>query len=173
MLRGAAAGYAVVSTFLLAGSAAAQEEPSAAPPASAPTSLAPVTVACSSSPGERRHCAADTSNGVVLARSRGEAPCLLGKSWGYDDKGVWVSDGCSGEFVVGRPVSEEAEKAEAAKKPIEHIPNLGFRLYEGEKGQIYMRLFSYVRYLNQKGLDASYTDSSATPRRCRSARTSS
>lgn len=40
----------------------------------------------------------------------------------------------------------------------EHIPNLGFKIYEGEKGQIYMRLFSYARYLNQKGLDATYTD---------------
>ena len=29
-------------------------------------------------------------------RSSGESPCLLGKTWGYDDKGVWVSDGCSG-----------------------------------------------------------------------------
>lgn len=40
----------------------------------------------------------------------------------------------------------------------EHIPNLGFKIYEGDKGQIYMRLFSYARYLNQKGLDATYTD---------------
>ncbi len=26
-------------------------------------------------------------------------------------------------------------------------------------GQIYLRLFSYARYLNQKGLDPTYTDS--------------
>jgi hypothetical protein len=32
-------------------------------------------------------------------------------------------------------------------------------LYEGEKGQIYFRLFSYARYLNQRSLDASYVDS--------------
>jgi hypothetical protein len=121
-------------------------------------------LACSSKPGERQDCGADTSAGVALVRSTGEAPCLLGKTWGYGDRGVWVSDGCSAEFFVGisekkpgaaKPeVVTEAEK----KKFLEHIPNLGFRIYDGDKGQIYMRLFSYVRYLNQKGLDPSYVD---------------
>ena len=40
------------------------------------------TVTCSSKPGERSSCAADTSKGVVLLRSTGDAPCLPGKSWG-------------------------------------------------------------------------------------------
>jgi Protein of unknown function (DUF3011) len=118
---------------------------------------APLTVACSSKPGERNHCAADTSKGVVLARSHGEAPCLLGKSWGYDTEGVWVSDGCSAEFLVRGDVPASTEE-QKKQKPLEHIPNVGFLLYDGEKGQIYMRLFSYVRYLNQKGLDPTYTD---------------
>ena len=43
-------------------------------------------------------------------------------------------------------------------KPPEHVPNAGFLLYDGEKGQIYFRLFSYVRYLNQRNIDATYTD---------------
>jgi hypothetical protein len=115
-------------------------------------------VSCSSKPGERQHCAADTSKGVALAASSGEAPCLLGKSWGYDDEGIWVSDGCSGEFVVGAELPEPAAKKEPETKGPAYIPNAGFRLIEGEKGQIYVRLFSYVRYLNQKGLDPSYTD---------------
>jgi hypothetical protein len=78
---------------------------------------------------------------------------LLGKTWGYDDTGVWVSDGCSGEFVAGQ-TTQEAEK----EKPLEHIPNLGFLLYNGEKGQIYFRLFSYARYLNQLSIDPTYTN---------------
>jgi hypothetical protein len=122
-------------------------------------SLPVVTVACSSRAGERTRCPANTSHGVVLARSRGEAACLLGKTWGYDDGAVWVADGCSADFVVGER-STEAVKTPAGKvESPEHTPNVGFRLYEGEKGQIYMRLFSYVRYLNQKGLDPSDTDS--------------
>src|SRR5262249_43751210 len=112
-----------------------------------------VTVTCSSKAGETVHCDANTSRGVVLARSIGEAPCLLGKTWGYDDKGVWVADGCSAVFVVGSSLPPEIAAAVTKKKALEHIPNLGFRIYDGEKGQIYVRLFSYVRYLNQKGLD--------------------
>jgi len=111
-------------------------------------------VTCASKIGERQSCPADTSNGVILANSSGESACLLGKTWGYDNHSIWVSDGCVGEFIV-KGVS--TEKPEKKGKP-EYVPNAGFLLYEGEKGEIYMRLFSYVRYLNQKGLDPNYTD---------------
>ena len=113
---------------------------------------------CESSAAERQVCPGETSAGVALIRSTGSAPCLLGKTWGYDDEGVWVSDGCSGEFVVGRAPAATVEK-DARKKSPEHIPNRGFRIYEGEKGEVYVRLFTYLRYLNQKGLDPTYTDS--------------
>ncbi len=118
-----------------------------------------VTLTCTSQTGERQHCAADTSKGVVLARSTGEAPCLLGKTWGYDDSGIWVADGCSAEFVVGQASQEATVQTEPERKPPAYIPNAGFLLVDGEKGEMYVRLFSYVRYLNQKGLDPSYTDS--------------
>ena len=84
--------------------------------------------------------------------------CLLGKTWGYDDMGVWVADGCSAEFVVGVSGQTAPPQPAAKKSSPEYIPNLGFRLYEGEKGQIYMRLFSYSRFLNQKSLESTYTD---------------
>ena len=64
--------------------------------AQAPT----MTVACSSEAGERQHCPADTSAGVLLARETGHVACLLGRTWGYDATGVWVMDGCGGEFLV-------------------------------------------------------------------------
>ena len=38
------------------------------------------------------------------------------------------------------------------------MPNAGFLLFNGEKGQIYFRLFSYARYLNQRNLDESSVD---------------
>src|SRR5215813_3062254 len=60
------------------------------------------TVTCSSREGERQNCPADTSAGIALQRSLGPGECLLGKTWGYDDKNVWVSDGCSGEFLLGQ-----------------------------------------------------------------------
>jgi hypothetical protein len=119
------------------------------------TSTSQPVLSCVSNPGETTRCPGDTSAGVVLVRSSGAAPCLLGKTWGYDQTSIWVSDGCGGEFIVG-----QAAPQETPKKPLEHIPNAGFRLYEGEKGQIYFRLFSYARYLNQRNLDATYTDAS-------------
>jgi len=118
--------------------------------------LAPLAnVECASKAGERQACRADTSRGVALLRSTGTAPCLLGKTWGYDDTGVWVSDGCSAEFIAG---VVERDGPEEKAKPFEHIPNVGFLLYDGEKGQIYFRLFSYARYVNQRSIDDSYVD---------------
>jgi hypothetical protein len=121
------------------------------------------TVTCSSQErGDRQHCAADTSAGVALQRSFGASECLLGKTWGYDDMGVWVADGCSAEFIVGASGQTEPPQSTvqpaAKKRSPEYVPNLGFLLYEGEKGQIYMRLFSYARFLNQKSLKSTYTD---------------
>jgi Protein of unknown function (DUF3011) len=115
------------------------------------------TVTCSSKGTEREFCAADTSKGVILAKSVGSAPCLLGRTWGYDDKGVWVSEGCSAVFIVGPQTAVQPEPTRT--KPMQYIPNAGFLLVEGDKGEMYVRLFSYVRYLNQKGLDPAYTDS--------------
>jgi predicted porin len=36
-----------------------------------------------------------------MLRSTGDAACLLGRNWGYDDQGVWVSEGCGGDFGTG------------------------------------------------------------------------
>ena len=131
----------------------------ASPPAASTANGQPAApqsrITCTSNPGEREHCAADTTAGVALVGSIGTAPCLLGRTWGYDDTGIWVSDGCSGEFIAGQAVQEEVTK----RKPLEHVPNVGFLLYSGEKGEVYFRLFSYVRYLNQRNIDPSYTDS--------------
>lgn len=60
---------------------------------------APLT--CSSEPGERKFCPADTSAGVALGLQTSTRACLLGRTWGYESGGVWVSDGCSGEFILG------------------------------------------------------------------------
>jgi hypothetical protein len=49
-------------------------------------------------------------------------------------------------------------QATTEKEAPAYVPNAGFKLFDGEKGQIYMRLFTYVRYLDQDGLDPSYTD---------------
>jgi hypothetical protein len=75
-----------------------------------------VTLVCESKAGERNVCPGDTSAGVALMKSTGLAACLLGKTWGYDDAGVWVTDGCSGEFQLGRQTVAGAP-AQAAPAP--------------------------------------------------------
>jgi hypothetical protein len=140
-------------TVLVAGRLHAQEASSESASGAADQPAAANRVTCESRPGERQHCPADTSAGVILLRSMGTAPCLLGRTWGYDDAGIWVSDGCSAEFVAGQVAAEQTRK-----RPLEYVPNAGFLLYTGEQGEVYFRLFSYARYLNQRNLDASYVD---------------
>src|SRR5262245_47342851 len=113
-------------------------------------------VACSSQLGQRIQCAVDTSAGVALVRSRGAAPCLFGDTWGFDASGIWVSDGCSGVFLVGRV--SQVQTTEVKQSAPAYVPNAGFLLFDGEKGQVYFRLFSYARYLNQRNLDSTYVD---------------
>ena len=45
-----------------------------------------------------RYARPHTDNGVALLS--GSPACVLGKTWGYDDEGVWVADGCSAAFVL-------------------------------------------------------------------------
>jgi predicted porin len=87
-------GGAVSAAFFLGGPAAAQTV---------------ATVTCTSEPGQRLECPADTSGGVALERQTGTAECLLGVNWGYDTTSVWVSDGCGGAFTLGRAVRPDEE----------------------------------------------------------------
>ena len=107
-------------------------------------------VVCGSKPGERQTCAADTSNGVALVRSVGPGACELGRTWGWDAAGIWVSEGCGGEFALGRK-----EGASFGT----YTPGGGFKLADTEHGDLNFRLFAYVRYLNQMRLDETSTDS--------------
>ena len=84
---------------------------SASPAPDGAPQAAPASVPCESQLGQRIVCVADTSAGVVLVKSSGSAPCLLGKTWGYDNTSIWVSDGCAGEFVIS------AGAAQALAKP--------------------------------------------------------
>jgi hypothetical protein len=105
-----------IATVVTAATAAAQDPLAGAASAGGRRTA---TIACSSQPGERQHCPADTSAGVLLTRESGEIACLLGRSWGYDAVGVWVMDGCAGEFLVAgaagaAPSSPEPAPAAAA-----------------------------------------------------------
>lgn len=59
------------------------------------------TVTCESNDGNERFCPADTRGGVILSAQLSKAACRQGVSWGYDDRGIWTSNGCRARFTTG------------------------------------------------------------------------
>jgi hypothetical protein len=58
-------------------------------------------IACASSNYERRFCPSDRRiAGARLVEQRSRAACVQGRSWGFQDDGIWVSQGCNGLFAV-------------------------------------------------------------------------
>ncbi|WP_394541304.1 DUF3011 domain-containing protein [Lysobacter enzymogenes] len=60
------------------------------------------TIRCESDGGRQQYCDADTRGGVRLNRQLSKSSCIQGRSWGYDRRGVWVSQGCRADFEIGR-----------------------------------------------------------------------
>ncbi len=149
-----------MATMLLAGLSLASlnaQAPATPPPP-------PGTIVCASPTEERHHCAGDTSAGVVLAKSTGPAACLLGKTWGYDDQGVWVSDGCSGEFLTGAAAAAQAatgtpsEPTDRIESWGEFSPGNGFLVGRGSAGELAISAYALARYLNQMPATDTFTD---------------
>lgn len=65
------------------------------------TVAAGTRVTCESQNEAMNRCAADTFNGVALARQISNSMCVRGQTWGYDSNGIWVTKGCRAEFVLG------------------------------------------------------------------------
>lgn len=59
------------------------------------------TFECKSSGYQPTYCRVDTRSGITLIRRISDADCIQGRSWGFDDRGVWVSDGCQARFALG------------------------------------------------------------------------
>lgn len=55
---------------------------------------------CESNDGRARSCPLDVRGEVRLVRQLSRAPCIEGRSWGQDRRGVWVDHGCRAEFEV-------------------------------------------------------------------------
>ena len=58
-------------------------------------------VRCESPRGARNQCRVDVRGGVRLLRQLSSTSCVQGRSWGYDRGGIWVSQGCRGDFEIG------------------------------------------------------------------------
>jgi len=63
-------------------------------------SSAEETVRCESLDNGYKRCPADTRGEVQLLEQLSDTTCREGENWGYDRRGIWVDQGCRGEFVV-------------------------------------------------------------------------
>ncbi|HEU4624899.1 MAG TPA: DUF3011 domain-containing protein [Steroidobacteraceae bacterium] len=61
------------------------------------------TVSCSSDDGRRKECDADL-RGYSLrdVDQASRTDCVVGRNWGYDERGVWVTEGCRATFHFDR-----------------------------------------------------------------------
>ncbi len=59
-------------------------------------------IRCDSRGLGHNYCRVDTEGKVELINRHSVFSCHEGRSWGYDDRGVWVDRGCSATFRVGR-----------------------------------------------------------------------
>lgn len=58
---------------------------------------------CESIKQRTSYCEIDARGGVELVDQLSRAACIEGQTWGYDRRGVWVSQGCRAEFIVHSP----------------------------------------------------------------------
>ena len=111
-------------------------------------------MACASKLGERQYCPADTSKGVALGEIQRGRPLPARQDVGLRRRGrLGVGRVQRGVRGRRRRWRRSSRRPSPERKPLDYIPNAGFLIVDSEKGEMYVRLFSYVRYLNQKGLD--------------------
>ena len=60
-------------------------------------------VTCESKNNTRTRCGADTRYGVQVGRQLSDNACVINETWGFDQRGVWVTKGCRAEFILGTP----------------------------------------------------------------------
>ena len=76
------------------------------------------TISCNSAPGdtEKHYCEADTRQGAHLVKQTSTVDCVEGKTWGWDEEGIWVNKGCGGQFALGK--AEATIEAKPEHPPI-------------------------------------------------------
>ena len=83
-------------------------------------------ITCESISNDRHSCDADTRGGVRLVRQESNSDCVAGRTWGYDDLGIWVSGGCRAVFEVnraydGRPAYNDSPPPQSYNPPARRV----------------------------------------------------
>ena len=76
------------------------------------------SVACSSDDGRRAECAADLRGYVVRdVDQSSRTECVVGRNWGYNDRGVWVDDGCRATFMFDKARGGDHPRSYGYREP--------------------------------------------------------
>jgi hypothetical protein len=59
------------------------------------------TIRCSSDNGKRNWCNIGNARDAQLVRQVSGSPCVRGSTWGIDQRGLWVDNGCRADFAIG------------------------------------------------------------------------
>lgn len=84
-------------------------------------SFAENTITCESQNGHTNRCRANTSGGVALVTQLSKAGCYQGNTWGYDNRFIWVSNGCRAVFRVGSTEHHSGHDSDAAAAAVAGI----------------------------------------------------
>lgn len=60
-----------------------------------------LVVRCESIDYRDNYCPVNTRGGVRIINQISKTACYEGESWGFDRRGIWVTNGCAAEFAVG------------------------------------------------------------------------
>jgi hypothetical protein len=58
-------------------------------------------ITCSSNDGRRNWCDIGRARDAQLVRQISGSACVRNRTWGVDNRGLWVDQGCRAEFVIG------------------------------------------------------------------------
>jgi hypothetical protein len=59
------------------------------------------TIRCSSDNGKRNWCNIGNARDAQLVNQVSGSPCVRGSTWGVDNQGIWVDNGCRADFAFG------------------------------------------------------------------------
>ncbi len=101
--------------------------------------------------------------GLVFARVGGEAADapVENRLKALEEKQLSLEEALRARDArIEKLEAEQKSSAQKDGKPSSvYTPSKGFMVADSESGEMNLRIFTYIRYLNQKGLDDSYTDS--------------
>jgi hypothetical protein len=88
-------------------------------------------VHCVSTESGRTYCG--NANTRYAIRGTPSTTCVEGRTWGFDNRGVWVTGGCSADFasVAGDPVTSTSTYVNSAGRTVHCVSTASGRSYCG------------------------------------------